>query len=186
MDDPKRKQIVDALVDAAIEDKRTGAAYQKALGSLAMNFSLLHFQLEMFSWDVFDVDHQAGQILTKDLPTSKLIEKLQSCCKRWAIPSEQRTQLSKLLNQIRKAAEERNELLHNLWFIDEGQPAFCYNLARGKGKVHSAPPVSDISDFARLVEMLFIKLVDFKHTASIRIPSFAAEGHPESIIPRRP
>ncbi len=185
MNDPKRKQIVDALVDAATGDKGTRAAYQKALGSLAMNFSLLHFQLEMFSWDVFDVDHQTGQILTKDLPTSKLIEKLQSCCKRRAIPPEQRIQLSKLLDHIKKAAEERNELLHNLWFIDEGQAAFCYNRVRGKGKVHLAPTVSDISEFARSLEVLFIKLVDFKDRASIRIPSFAAEGHPESIIPRR-
>lgn len=184
MNDQKRRQIVDALMDAAIGDKGMRAAYQKALGSLAMNFSLLHFQLEMFSWEAFKVDHETGQILTKDLPTSKLIEKLQSCCEHRAIPQEQRTQLSKLLKEIKKAAEERNELLHNLWFIDEGQPAFCYK--RGKGKVlHSAPTVSDISEFARSLEVLFIKLVAFKDTASIRIPSFAGIGHPEQIIPRR-
>ena len=186
MNDPKRKQIVDALVDAAIGDKGIRAAYQKALGSLAMNFSLLHFQVEMFSWGVFQVDHQTGQILTKDLPTSKLIEKLESCCKRRAIPPDQRTQLSKLLKQIMKASEERNELLHNLWFIDEGQPAFCYNRKRGKGTVQSAPTVSDIIEFARLIEILCIKLVDFKNETSITIPSFADEGHPERIIPRQP
>src|SRR5712692_5610914 len=79
MNDAKRK-VADALMEAAIGDKGIRAAYQKALGSLAINFSLLHFTLEMFSWEVFAVDHQTGQILTKDLPTTKLIQKLRSCC----------------------------------------------------------------------------------------------------------
>lgn len=184
MNDAKRKGFLNTVLGAA-EDEGLRVAYQKALGSLAMNFSLLHFQVEIFSWEVFQVDHQTGQILTKDLPTSKLIEKLESCCNRRAIPQDQRTQLSKLLKQIMKASEQRNELLHNLWFIDEGQPAFCYNRKRGKGKVQSAPTVSDIIEFARSIESLFLKLVDFKNTASIRTPSFAAEGHPENIIPRR-
>jgi hypothetical protein len=63
-----RKQLLDALADATIGDKGIQAQYQRALGSLAINFSLLHFELEMFSWDVFGIDHQTGQILTKDLP----------------------------------------------------------------------------------------------------------------------
>lgn len=184
MNDPKPKQTVDALVDAAIGDKGTRTAYQKAIGSVAMNFSLLHFHLEMFSWDVFAVDHQTGRILTTDLPTTKLIEKLQSCCKRRAIPPEQRTQLSRLLTDIEKASTKRNEMLHNLWSIDEGQPAFYYKRRKGE-VVHSVPTVSEISEFAGFLEVLLTKLVDFKNTASIRIPSFAAEGHPESIIPPR-
>jgi hypothetical protein len=186
MNDPKRKQIVDALVDAAVGDKGIRATYQKALGSLAINFSLLHFHLEMFSWEVFAVDHQTGQILTKDLPTTKLVHKLRSCCDRRAIEPTQRTQLFDLFTRIEKAAERRNELLHNLWFIYEGQPAFCYKRGSSKGKVHPAPTASEITEFARSIEILILMLVDFKNTASISIPSFAGEGHPNSIIPHRP
>ncbi len=185
MNDAKRK-VADALMEAAIGDKGIRAAYQKALGSLAINFSLLHFTLEMFSWEVFAVDHQTGQILTKDLPTTKLIQKLRSSCGHRAIKPTERHQLSDLLKQIEKAAERRNELLHNLWFISEGQPVFCYKRGSGKGKVQPAPTASEITEFARSIEILILMLVDFKNTASISIPSFAGEGHPENLIRRQP
>jgi hypothetical protein len=185
MNDAKRKQLVDALVDAAIGDKGIRAQYQKALGSLAINFSLLHFELEMFSWDVFEVDHQTGQILTKDLPTSKLIQKLRACCDRRAIQPTVRTQVSKLLKQVEKAADRRNELLHSLWFLHQGQPAFCYQRGSRQGKVHSAPTASEISDFASSIETLIGALLDLKKTASISLSSFADEGHPDRIIPRQ-
>lgn len=182
MNDAKRK-VVDALM-AAAHDKGVRVAYQKALGSLAINFSLLHFHLEMFSWEVFAVDHQTGQILTKDLPTTKLIQKLRSCCDHRAIKPTERHQLSDLLKQIEKAAERRNELLHNLWFISEGQPSFCYKRGSGKGRV-PAPTAPEITEFSRSIETLILMLIDFKSIASISIPSFAGVGHPENLIRRQ-
>lgn len=186
MSDTKRKEIVEALIDAAIGDKGVRAAYQRALGSLAINFSLLHFYLEMFSWEVFAVDHQAGQILTKDLPTSKLVQKFRSCCNYRTIKPAERTELSELLKNIEKASERRNELLHNLWFIHEGQPVFCYKRGSHDGKAHPAPSASEIAEFARSIEILILMLLNFKDKDAISIPSFTGEGHPANIIQRRP
>lgn len=186
MSDTKRKEIVEALIEAAIGDKGIRAAYQRALGSLAINFSLLHSYLEMFSWEVFAVDRQVGQILTKDLPTSKLIQKLRACCDCRTIKPKDRAELSELLKEIEKAAERRNELLHNLWFIHEGQPAFCYKRGSREGKVHPAPSVSEITKFARSIEVLILMLQDFSAKDSISIPSFTEGKHPANMAQRRP
>ena len=169
--------IAEKLIKAAIGDKTVREAYQKALGALAISFSLLHFHLEVFSWDVFGVDHQTGQILTKDLPTKQLVQKLRLCSNHRAIQEKDRKDFHRILKQVETAAEQRNELLHDLWLIHEGQPVFCYKRRGRSGKV-PAPSLSDIHSSNRTIQALTVKLIDFKERAPISIPSFIGIGHP--------
>lgn len=67
-EDHRRKAVAAALTLAKLDaSQKVAAPYQKALGKLTMEFSLLHFSLERFSWEVWNLTEPMAQILTKDL-----------------------------------------------------------------------------------------------------------------------
>lgn len=169
--------IVARLLEAAIGSKTIREGYSKALGALTINFSFLHFHVEVLSWDIFGVDHSTGRILTKDLPLKQLIAKFRSCMNHRTISDKDRKDIARLLRKIEEVTERRNELMHDLWLIHDGKPAFCYKRRGGGGKV-PAPSISDINAFNRSVQGLTVELINFKDNASIRFPSFVGTGHP--------
>lgn len=69
--------VAAALAELEAQDKLEGP-YERALGKLSIRFSLLHLTLEQFSWDVWGVYTALASILTKDLPTKHLVEKLRA------------------------------------------------------------------------------------------------------------
>jgi hypothetical protein len=128
-------------------------AYQLALGSLTINFSLLHFLLERVAWDLWKVKGASATIITKDLRMSHLVEKLKATAND-AIPQDERPQFLDLLKRAGKAAEDRNELLHSLWIIEDGQPVLCISRKRGALSGSQVPSVEDIEAVsASLVEL---------------------------------
>jgi hypothetical protein len=106
------------------------AAYQRALGKLTMHFSLLHFLLERMSWTLWGLNDQTGHILTKDLRVSHLAEKLIASAD-YAVLDKDRTDFRLLMKRIKEAAEKRNDFLHSLWLVKNGEPVFCVSRKRG-------------------------------------------------------
>lgn len=69
--------IAVALAQLEAQDKLEGP-YERALGKLSIRFSLLHLTLEQFSWDVWGVNVPLASIITKNLTTKHLVEKLRT------------------------------------------------------------------------------------------------------------
>ena len=135
--------------------------YERVLGKLAMRFSLLHFFLEWYCWTMCGIDHDTGHALTKDLPISHLAEKMTLLLESKIAEEKNRRALKAILEKVRKAATKRNELLHALWFIQEGKPVFY--LRRRSGLPDSpAPSIEEIKRFNLEIGELIVEFLDFK------------------------
>jgi hypothetical protein len=136
-----------ALVQKQLDEQdKLKGPYEKALGRLSIRFSLLHVTLEQFSWEVWGVEPRFGSIITKDLRTSHLVEKLIASTDLAVVWEKDRKELKSILKKIRRLAEERNELLHSLWIIQNDKPVLCISKKRGRLVGPDAPSVEEIND----------------------------------------
>ena len=77
-----REKIARVLLEKQLEERdKLEGPYERALGKLAIRFSLLHFTLEMFSWEMWGIKGTLASILTRDLTTNHLLEKLREGAK---------------------------------------------------------------------------------------------------------
>lgn len=121
-------------------------SYERALGKLAMRFSLLHVMVEQFSWQAWNLSPSSGAVLTKDLPFTRLVEKLEESSKNVIPRSDDRKKLLSLLKEVKKVARKRNDLLHSMWVITEGEPVWCFNRTRGVLEGLNAPTAEQINE----------------------------------------
>jgi hypothetical protein len=99
---------------------RIETPYEVTLGKLTIRFSWLHFVLEVFGWKLWKLEPAAGIVLTKDLQTKHLVEKLRQSA-HLAIPKAADLEdFKSILKRVEKVAEKRNELLHSMWSFDSG------------------------------------------------------------------
>lgn len=150
--DKGKEAIAGILTQRQLEvlDRLKGQ-HEKALGKLAMRFSLLHVALEWFSWQAWNLDPRSGRILTKDLRVTHLAEKLEKTAE-YVIPRmDNRKKFLSILKEIKKVAEKRNELLHSIWFIREGEPLWCFSRTRGELAGTNAPSVEQINELCSTI-----------------------------------
>jgi len=150
--DKGREAIAGTLTQRQLEvlDRLKGQ-HERALGKLAMRFSLLHVALEWFSWKAWNLDPRSGRILTKDLRVTHLAEKLEKTAE-YVIPRmDNRKKFLSILKEIKKVAEKRNELLHSIWFIREGEPVWCFSRTRGDLAGTNAPSVEQINELCSAI-----------------------------------
>lgn len=117
MSNLKAETESDGLIDSVLllPPSIDRAPYEAALGKLTMRFSALHFMLEAFGWKLWQLGPSTGMVLTKDLQTKHLVEKLRQSADR-AIPNAADLRdFKSILKKVEKVAEKRNELLHSLW-----------------------------------------------------------------------
>lgn len=116
---PAISAVVESLARREMQEKLE-APYEKALGKLIIRFSLLHVTLEQYSWHLWGIKGRSA-LVTRDLPTTHLVEKLRSTAQS-VIPWEKdRKDFLFILKKVERVAIRRNELLHSLWIIREGQ-----------------------------------------------------------------
>ena len=153
-------------------NKGVEESYQKALGALVIEFSLLTFLLESFSREVFALTALTAKILLNDLPFTGMIRKLRECtAHRIPSKSDQKEFLS-ILKKAEQAAIKRNELLHALWIINEGEPVFCY---RRRNKEQSdAPSIGEINELTRSTLDLAVALSKFRKRNTLSTPAVEA------------
>ena len=111
MTTPKTSRLKKAMVEASLDLER---GYERALGRLAISFSLLHYLLERIGWAFWGLHPEFAQILTKDLPIKHLAEKLRASMKEIELDDNVYDKLSRILKKIEQLAEQRNDLLHAL------------------------------------------------------------------------
>ena len=150
--DKGREAIAGLLTQRQLEVlNRLKRQYERALGKLAMRFSLLHVTLEWFSWKAWNLNPRSGRILTKDLRVTHLAEKLEKTAE-YVIPRmDNRKMFLSILKEIKKVAEKRNELLHSFWFIREGEPVWCFNRTRGELIGTDAQSVEQINELCSAI-----------------------------------
>lgn len=165
MSSSEAKEMVSAAILATIPKKKV-AAYQKALGALVIDLSLLHFLLERYFWTLTGNDEVSGGILTRNLTFAGLLEKMEEIAKHRIRDVAQLKTLVSILRDTAKLNEERNGLVHALWVIDDNEPVFC--LRRKKGKPDEvAPAPENIDELVQKVLDVTIEFIDYKK----RIPS---------------
>lgn len=146
-------------------------AYREAIGKLSIDFSLLHFILERMSWGVWGLEETLGSILTKDLRTSHLAEKLLASADK-VFPSTHAKAFGALLKRAGKIAKQRNELLHSLWIISEAE-ILCRSRRRGILTGDDFPSLQKLKAFDLSIFALLDDLLAFEtaHIKSLKKPS---------------
>lgn len=157
------------------------ARYERALGRLTNNFSLLHFFLERFSWRDWGLKAPYGAVLTRDLPTKQLVIKLRDSAEHAIARKADQEQFKVLLKRVEKAAEQRNDLLHSLWLITEGQVVSCVNRKRGLLEGENAPSVDDINKINRSIIEIAHAFMEFMKRDPLKTPTALSLGqlHPD-------
>ncbi len=155
------------LKDALLKDQdkqllEVQQSYEQALGKLAINFSLLHYLLERFGWITWGLHTEFAQILTRDLPTKHLVEKLRASLRELELESDISTELLTILKKAEKLAEVRNELLHAMWVFEDEKPVVCYR-RRAKAPDLTAPTVSEIESLGASIIEVANELIDFNN-----------------------
>lgn len=159
-------------------EKGVRESYEKALGALVMKFSLLHFLLEDFSHDVFAINKQTASVVLSDLPLTSMIKKLRECAKHRMPHERDRREFLSILKRAERMAQQRNELMHALWIINEGHPVFCY---RRRSKAQSqAPSIGEINELTRSILVLTGDLLDFQERQSLSTLALGLVPAPEN------
>lgn len=156
------KEEIAALEKRVETQNRLNEPYERALGKLSIRFSLLHSILEQFGWDLWGMDAHAASILTKDLPTKQLVKKLRDSVRLVNCKEEDRKQFLSILTRVEKVADKRNEFLHSIWIIKEGQPILCFSRKRGELVGPDAPSSEDIGDLSRSIMNIVAEFIAFK------------------------
>jgi len=175
--DDARTQVADALVERLLEARPAiEVAYERALGKLAIRFSLLHFFLERFGWVGWGVQEHIGKILTSNLPITHLVEKLRDSAETILSREDDQKELRSLLNRVEKVAQKRNELLHSIWLITDGQPVSCMSRKRGVLAHGDVPSVDDINEATLSIIRLIGEFLEFRDSALYKAPGLLCLG----------
>jgi len=150
--DKGREAIAEAMIQRQLEAlERLEGPYERALGKLAMRFSLLHVVLERFSWQAWNLNPSSGSVLTNDLRATHLVEKLEATAKDVIPRIDDRKKLLSILKEIKIVAKRKNDLLHSLWIIREGEPVWCFSRTRGALVGPDAPSAKQINELCSAI-----------------------------------
>ena len=161
--------------------RRREERYEKALGKLTIRFSFLHFLLEKFSWEVWNLNGDVAQIVTKDLRTMHLVEKLKASTKHVISREADRRTLLSILKRVEKATKERNELLHSLWFILKGEPVIFISKRRGRLEGSEAPSADQINTLCQTLLQITCEFDEFMEQRRPRGPF----GFGSPLVPQK-
>ena len=161
--DKPREAVVEALMRLHLEAQgKLEASYEKALGRLAIRFSLLHVSLEQYVWDLWGIKGRLALIITRDLPTSHLVEKLRSSAQLVMPRKKDHTDFLSILKKVESVARQRNDLLHSLWIIREGQPIRCFSRKRGPLVGADTPSVEGINELSSTIVEIIGELTELQ------------------------
>ena len=162
--DKPREAVTEALrIQRHLEtQEKLEAPYEKALGKLTIRFSLLHITLEQFAWSLWSIKGHLASIITKDLPTTHLVEKLRSSAQWVMLATKDRKDFLSILKKVESVASKRNELLHSLWIIRAGQPIHFFSRKRGSLIGADAPSVEGINQLNGTIAQIIGELMELQ------------------------
>jgi hypothetical protein len=168
------KRNYDVVVTDVLMPKRLSTRYERALGRLAIQFSLLHRVTEAFAWQTWGLHKEFRQILTKDLPFKQLVIKLRASIEELELETDDNTEVMGLLKKVEKQADKRNDLLHALWIVETGKPVVCI-LRREKEPLSKAPTVKEIDELSQEIGDTASHLFDFANRNTLMTPIAIAQ-----------
>lgn len=175
--DKGREAIAEAMIQRQLEAlERLEGPYEKALGKLAMRFSLLHVVLERFSWEAWNLSPSSGSVLTKDLRVTHLVEKLEASAKDLIPNIDDRKKLLSILKEIKRVAKKRNDFLHSLWIIREGEPVWCFSRTRGALVGPDAPSAKQINELCSAIIKVLTDFDRFKENNPLMVKGLLGLG----------
>lgn len=143
------------------------APYEAALGKLTIRFSSLHFLLEAFAWKLWKVEPSTGMILTKDLPTKHLVEKLRQSADRAIPKAADLREFKSILKKVEKVARKRNDLLHSLWFF-KSESVTRFN--RKRAATEEATSIDEIKALNLEITETAVELYEFEERDPLKPP----------------
>jgi hypothetical protein len=155
-----------AKVENDLERKKLTIRYERALGQMSIRFSLLHSLLEELGWKIWGLNKQVGPILTKDLPTKQLVNKIRDSTDL-LLPKDASAELNAILNRVEKVAVRRNEFLHSVWAISMKKGPIFISRKRGILLDRQAPTADDILDLSRNIMKLVAEFMKSKDGKSL-------------------
>ncbi len=135
-------------------------SYELRIGRVATTFELLHNVVERFAWNTWGLNEEAGLVITKDLPTKHLVEKLKATLE---LPSAERPldpRLKALLKMVDELSEERNKLMHSAWDFRQSPAVLKCRKLKAKNQSINL----DLNGLERLIDRIedtTLKIFDF-------------------------
>jgi hypothetical protein len=133
--------------------------YESRIGRIAMVFPLIHAVLERHSWLLWGLEPEFGRIVTKDLPTKHLVEKIRASLRELDGEEEAITELKEILKRVEALSKRRNELFHSLWVMQGEQPVFISN--RRHPREQPIPELQQLEKLYNSVADLSTDLLEF-------------------------
>ncbi|MGH7260516.1 MAG: hypothetical protein ACREI9_07515 [Nitrospiraceae bacterium] len=134
--------------------------YESRIGRIATYFPLIHVILESFAWNIWGIAPEFARILTKDLPTGRLVAKLRSTLKEVDIEEDVIAQLKDLLTRVESLNEQRNELMHSIWILDGDKPVMISRKHKS-GEKTVAPTLQELEGLFSSIADLTTELWEF-------------------------
>jgi len=117
--------------------------------------------LEKISWELWGLDPTVGSIITKDLRTTHLVEKLLASTDK-GIPPTHTKEFCALLKRAGKIAHTRNEWLHRLWILNDGEPVVRVSKKHGLIRGKDVPSLDILAVFNHSILDLAGALAEFE------------------------
>lgn len=188
MAEQESKRTYQEVVTDVLTPKRLNIRYERALGRLAINFSLLHKVAEAFAWQTWGIHEEFSQILTKDLPFKQLVIKLRASLEKLELETDVSIEVMSLLKRAEKLAEQRNDLLHAMWVMGKDRPVLCIP-RREKEPLIKTPTVEEIDELSREIADIAVNLFDFANRNRLMTPVAIAQkrkyGSEKDRTPRK-
>ena len=168
---PVRNSKSDGLLQRApLPPSIESGPYEEALGKLTIGFSWLHFQLEAFAWKLWKLELSTGTVITKDLQTKHLVEKLQQSAGRAIPKAADLREFQSILKRVTKVAEKRNELLHSLWsFNSESATRF----SKKRVAIEVSTSIDEIKALNKEITSTAAELYEFEKRDPLELPPLA-------------
>ncbi len=124
---------------------------ERGVGALVMQFSFVHFLLEINLWSFLGIDHKNGRILTEDFSFTNLTKKLLRTVEARNPESGVLKELKKALKDLDDINCERNRLVHGFWtFPEDGPPEIVPK--KGESVSVNAPTFSELEQLTHALE----------------------------------
>ena len=137
--------------------KETIDDYYRALGMLAVAHSEMEHWMKSFANLLINPWTKAGEIMTYDLPSKPLRDKLMSLYRNDETDQGRTKNFELLLDRIRRHTDDRNKLFHSFWFFYRFVDGDLAVRFKGKSSIdglESKPQPVSISEVLDLVNRI--------------------------------
>ena len=148
----------------ATPSQKTIFDYYRAIGMIVARHSELEYLMKMFANLMINPWDKTGEVLTGDMPSKPLLEKLMSLYRHKEDDPQRIKTFETLLKRVQTCTNERNAMVHSFWFfiplVDGDDPVRIKARSQFKGyevdQKHVS--ISEIEDLACRIQQALNEL----------------------------